>query len=339
MGGVEGGDSCAKKNSWIVIDEIQKVPKLLDLAHMGIERSRLKFALTGSSAYKLRRGASNLLAGRAVTFNLHPFSSLELGEAFDLHTAVNFGTLPRAWALRAEPVERRRFLASYVNTYLREEINAEQLVRKFEPFVRFLSSAAEANGTILNIAKLARQANVESRTAVRYFTLLEDTLLGFFLPSFNRSARKRQVRHPKFYFFDNGIVRAATQTLDAELTPGNSAYGRAFEHFVILEIIKANDANEKGYSFSYFKVTSGDGLEAEVDLVATKGRETLAIEIKSAIRPDISEVRKLMRLVKHVDRNCQPYILCRTSRAYVSEGITVMPWQAGVEQLFGDQLS
>ena len=169
-----------KQNAWIVIDEVQKVPKLLDLAHMGIERFRLKFALLGSSARKLRRGASNLLAGRAVTFNLHPFSALELKEEFDLHTAVNFGTLPRAWALRTEPVERRRFLASYVNTYLKEEINAEQLVRKFEPFARFLSIAAEANGTILNITKLARQANVEPRTALRYFTLLEDTLLGFF---------------------------------------------------------------------------------------------------------------------------------------------------------------
>ena len=143
------------------------------------------------------------------------------------------------------------------------------------------------------------------------------------------------MRHPKFYFFDHGIVRAATQTLDTVLTPGNSAYGRAFEHFIILEIIKANDANEKGYAFTYFKVTSGDGLEAEVDLVATKGRETLAIEIKSATQPDISEVRKLKRLVKHVDRHCQPYILCRTTRAYVSEGVTILPWQAGIEQLFG----
>lgn len=330
----EGVTPTQKKHGWIIIDEIQKVPKLLDLVHMGIERFGLKFALTGSSARKLRRGASNLLAGRAVTFNLHPFSALELGAAFNLHEALNFGMLPRAVALREEPVERRRFLASYVNTYLREEISAEQLVRKFEPFTRFLSIAAEANGTILNVAKLARQAHVEQRTAIRYFTLLEDTLLGFFLPSFNRSARKRQVRHPKFYFFDPGVVRAATQTLDIELTPGSYAYGRAFEHFVILEIIKANDAHEKGYFFSYFKVTSGDGLEAEVDLVATKGQRTLAVEIKSSTQPDISEIRKLARLIRHIDRDCQPYIFCRTARAYVSEGITILPWQQGIVELF-----
>ena len=330
-----GATSGQKKHGWIIIDEIQKVPKLLDLVHMAIERFGLKFALTGSNARKLRRGASNLLAGRAVTFNLHPFSSLELGTVFNLHEALNFGMLPRTVALRKHPTERRRFLASYVNTYLREEINAEQLVRKFEPFTRFLSIAAAANGTILNISKLARQANVEPRTAVRYFSLLEDTLLGFFLPSFNRSARKRQVRHPKFYFFDPGVTRAATQTLDIELTPGSYAYGRAFEHFVMLEIIKANDAHEKGYFFSYFKVTSGDGLESEVDLIATKGANTLVIEIKSAIQPDISEIRRLVRLGKHVNHNnCQPYILCRAPRASVREGVRIMPWQQGIVELF-----
>lgn len=158
-------------------------------------------------------------------------------------------------------MERRRFLYSYVKTYLREEINAEQLIRKFEPFTRFLTIAAEANGTILNVAKLARQAHVEARTALRYFTLLEDTLIGFFLPSFHRSTRKRQSPHPKFYFFDYGVVRAATRMLDTELLPGNFAYGRAFKHLVVLEIIKANDAYETGYDFSYFKTFSGDGLE------------------------------------------------------------------------------
>ena len=331
----EGATTEQKDKRWIVIDEIQKVPKLLDLVHTGIERFQLKFALTGSSARKLRRGASNLLAGRAVTFNLHPFSSLELGEGFDLHTALNFGTLPQAWALRHQPVERRRFLYSYVKTYLREEINAEQLIRKFEPFTRFLTIAAEASGTILNVAKLARQAHVEARTALRYFTLLEDTLIGFFLPSFHRSARKRQSRHPKFYFFDYGVVRAATHTLDSELRPGTFTYGQAFEHLVVLEIIKANDASETGYDFSYFKTFSGDGQEAEVDLVATKGTDTLAIEIKSSTQPDISEVRKLKRLIKHISSDCKPYILCRTPYAYVKEGVSVLPWQAGVHKLFG----
>ena len=122
--------------------------------------------------------------------------------------------------------------------------------------------------------------------------------------------------------------------LDSELLPGNFAYGRAFEHFVVLEIIKANDAYETGYDFSYFKTFSGDGLESEVDIVATKGSDTLAIEIKSSTQPDISEVRKLKRLVKHIDNSCKPYILCRTPYAYVKEGVSILPWQAGVQKLF-----
>jgi len=325
-----------RARGWLIIDEIQRVPKLLDLVHIGIERMGIKFALTGSSARKLRRGAANLLAGRASTLHLHPFSFLELGEQFDLHDALRFGLLPKSLALRAARDERKRFLASYVNTYLYEEINAEQFIRKFEPFVRFLSIAAEANGMILNISKLARQVYVEPRTAIRYFQLLEDTLIGFFLPSFAHSARKRQTKHPKFYFFDCGIVRAATQTLDDGLSEGSYLFGRCFEHLVILEIIKASDIYDRYYHFSYYRVTSGDGTEAEIDLIASKGMRHLAIEIKSSRAPDITEVRKLKRLAATItgDR-VTPYIFCQAECASLIEGVHVLPWQQGIRELFG----
>lgn len=316
---------------WVVIDEIQRQPKLLDIAHMGIEERKIKFALTGSSARKLRRGSANLLAGRAVEFRLHPFSAPELGNTFDLSDALNWGTLPRSLALRGNDLERRRFLTAYVNTYLREEIQAEQLVREVEPFRLFLEIAASANGTILNVSKLARQAGVEPRTAQRYFEVLVDTLVGFFLPSYSRSVRQRQASHPKFYFFDPGVVRAAQQTLDSRMVQGTYEFGKFFEHLVILEAIRANDYAERGFQFSYFRSTDG----AEVDLVASKGqRTTLLMEIKSAENPDISEIRKLARIASSIP-DAIPYILCQTKQPSLVEGVHVLPWLSGIQELFG----
>jgi len=319
-----------RRNGWIVIDEIQRIPKILDLVHLGIEEKRIKFALTGSSARKLRRGASNLLAGRAVEFRLHPFSSFELSKEFELEDALNWGTLPRAVELKTEPVERRRFLTSYVNTYLREEIQAEQLVRKVEPFRLFLEIAAAANGSILNVSKLARQSGVEPRTAQRYFEVILDTLIGFFLPSFNRSVRQRQASHPKFYFFDTGVVRAALQVLDSKVLPGTYEFGKLFENFVILEAMKANDYAESGFSLSYFR--SADG--AEIDLIATKGtKKVVAIEIKSTQDPDISDVRKLARISREI-HGSTPYIFCLAKQPSLVEGVRIVPWQLGIQEVF-----
>lgn len=325
------GNTQQRQHRWIVIDEIQKVPDLLDIVHLGIEQHGLRFALSGSSTRKLRYGAANLLAGRAFTFNLHPFSSLELGEHFDLEDALCFGMLPKAVELRAHVSDRRRFLESYVNTYLNEEIQAEGLVRKFEPFYHFLEVAAESNGMILNFAKLARQVNVEPRTVHRYFTLLADTLLGFFLPPFHRSVRKKQAVSPKFYFFDPGVIRAATRTLTDEARPSTYAFGRLFEHFVILEIIKANSASERGYQFSYLRTMNKQ--QTEIDLIASRGRKILAIEIKSALDPDITSIRKLARLSKKID-GCVSYLFCRTPVAAIVEGVHIVPWQRGVVELF-----
>lgn len=326
----QGASSTKKKKKWLVIDEVQRAPKLLDVVHAAIERHGLCFAMTGSSARKLRHGSSNLLAGRAVTFDLHPFSAQELGAQFDLEDALNYGTLPRSVALRTREQERKRFLLSYVNTYLREEIQAEGFVRKFAPFRNFLSIAATASGSILNISKLARQIGVDKSTVQRYFDLLEDTLLGFYLPAFNRSIRMAYAKHPKFYFFDTGVVRAAAQAMDTYLTPSTYEFGRFFAHFIVLEIIKMNAAHEKGYSFSYFKTERG----AEIDIVASKGKQALAIEIKSALDPDITAIRRLARLSKAIG-DCQAHILCRTSRPSLIEGVRIMPWQQGVKALFG----
>ena len=325
----QGAPTKQRQTKWLVIDEVQRAPKLLDVVHAAIEKHRLCFAMTGSSARKLRHGSSNLLAGRAVTFDLHPFSAQELGKQFDLEDALNFGTLPRSVALRAHQQDRKRFLFSYVNTYLREEIQAEGFVRKFTPFRNFLSVAAAASGNILNISKLARQVGVDKSTVQRYFDLLEDTLIGFYLPAFSRSIRMAQAKHPKFYFFDTGVARVAAQAIDTYLTPSTYEFGRFFEHFIVLEIVKMNAAHEKGYAFSYFKTERG----AEIDIIANKGKQVIAIEIKSAVKPDITAIRQLARLSKAI-ANCQPFIFCRTARPSLIEGVRVMPWQQGVAELF-----
>ena len=326
-----GATEVQRQKGWIVIDEIQRVPELLDVVHIGIEQHSLKFALTGSSARKLRHGAANLLAGRALTFSLMPFSSFELGEQFVMDDALNYGLLPQAVALRAHDRERQLFLKSYVDSYLREEIQAEGLVRKFEPFYHFLEIAADSSGTIVNFSRLSKQVNLEPRTVLRYFELLVDTLIGFFLPTYSGKVRTKQVKNPKFYFFDTGVMRAATHALDTKPAAGNYVYGKLFEHFVILEIIKANANHDNDYVFSYYKEV---GNNAEIDLIASKGKRHLAIEIKSNPDPDVVSIRQLARLSKKI-ADCTPYILCRATQPRVSEGVNILPWQVGVKQLFG----
>lgn len=328
----QGASEAQRQKGWIVIDEIQRVPALLDVVHMGIEQHGLKFALTGSSARKLRHGAANLLAGRALTYSLLPFSSFELGEQFVLEDAINYGLLPQAVGLRKHAKERQLFLQSYVDTYLKEEIQAEGLVRRFEPFYHFLEIAADTSGTVVNFSRLAKQVNLEPRTVLRYFDILVDTLIGFFLPIYSSKVRSKQAKSPKFYFFDLGVMRAATHVLDTKPAAGNYIYGKLFEHFVILEIIKANANYSKDYVFSYYKEVGNK--DAEIDLIATKSKHNLAIEIKSSSDPDIVRIRQLARLSKKLDA-CTPYILCRTDQPQVREGVTILPWQDGIKQLFG----
>jgi uncharacterized protein len=188
----------AQKPEWVVIDEIQKLPKLLDLVHLMIEEDKQKFILTGSSARKLKRGAGNLLAGRAFVYHLHPFTSVELGHEFDLLDALNWGLLPKTQALKTDE-EKQDFLEAYCRTYLKEEIQQEQIVRNLDPFRQFLEIAAQMNGKIINFSKIAREVGVDTTTVQNYFSILEDTLLGFFLPSYHKSVRKRQISAPKYW--------------------------------------------------------------------------------------------------------------------------------------------
>ena len=274
---------------WVVVDEIQKVPKLLNTVHQLIESEGIHFALTGSSARRLKQRGVNLLAGRAWNRTLHPLSQFEQfpetgPNEKELLALLEYGSLPRLLHLE-EDRDKVDYLRAYATNYVQQEIQAEQWVRKLDPFRRFLGVCAQMNGKVLNHSLIGRDIGADSTTVKSYYEILEDTLMGFELPAYERSIRKQQRKAPKFYLFDTGVKRALEKTLDVHLKPSTSAFGEAFEHWVILELRRLHDIRCRDFKWSY--LLTKDGLE--IDLICERpGRSTLLIEIKSTttIRED-----------------------------------------------------
>ena len=315
---------------WIVIDEIQKCPKLLDVVHLGIERHKKKFALTGSSARKLKRGSANLLAGRAFVFHFFPFTHLELKTLFNTEDVLHWGTLPKIFNLD-DSADKMRYLRSYSQTYLKEEIVAEQVVRKLDPFRHFLEIAAQQNAEILNYSNIARDVGVDTVTVQSYFQILEDTLMGFLLQPYHQSLRKRQRTNPKFYFFDTGVKRALAGQLTVELQPGSYGYGKAFEHFLITECVRLNDIFEKDYRFSYLRTKD----DAEIDLIIERpDKMTLLIEIKSSKSADERDTKTLATFQKDWKGPVQSYCFSQDPTPKVINGVRCLPWQKGIQEIF-----
>ena len=316
------------RSDWVVIDEIQKVPKLLDVVHSQIESSGTRFALTGSSARKLKRGAVNLLAGRAFVYHLFPFTVAELGADFALDTALAFGTLPGLLDLR-EPADSAEFLRAYALTYLKEEVWGEQLVRNLDPFRAFLEVAAQCSGELINYTRIGRDVGVDTKTVQSYFQILEDTLVAYILEPYHRSVRKRQSQAPRFYFFDTGICRALSRTLNVPLNPGTYAYGRAFEHFVVTEVFRRNDYLRADFRLSHLRTKDG----AELDLVIDRpGRATVLVEIKSSARVDSTDLRHLAAFARDIP-NAKAFCISQELTARVVEGVRIVPWQQGLEEI------
>lgn len=319
-----------RKNQWIVIDEIQKVPKLLDIVHSLIEERGLKFALTGSSSRKLKRGGGNLLAGRAVIYSLYPISSTEMGNKFSLNSALQWGTLPKILGLSSNS-EKARFLRSYVQVYLKEEILVEQLVRNLDPFRLFLPIAAQMDGQIINYSNISKDTGVDHKTIQNYYQILVDTYLGFFLEAYSKSIRKVQIQSPKFYFFDLGVQRALQKKLTLPLEPQTSDYGNAFESWFINECIRLNSYLELDYEFSYLKTKD----DVEIDLIIQKpnGLEIL-IEIKSADKIDERKIKGLLQLQSTFPK---AELICasRVEKVQKIQGILVLPWQEALKRIFG----
>lgn len=313
----------------VVIDEVQKVPRLLDVVHALIEEKQKRFVLTGSSARKLKHGSANLLAGRAFVYHLFPLSVFELGERFDLFEALRFGLLPKLFELNSEE-DKIEFLSAYAHTYLKEEVFSEQLVKLLDPFRKFLEVAAHVNGKIINISKIARDVGVDDKTATSYFSILEDTLIGFMLEPFQNSFRKRLSQKPKFYLFDTGVTRALAFQLPVSLVARTQAFGDAFEHFIILECIKLASYSRLGYRFSYIHTKD----DAEIDLVVERpGRPLLCIEIKSSDSIDESDLRPLIQLTQDLP-GAEPVCLCNESLARKVGNVLVLPWKEGLRRYF-----
>ncbi|OGR05065.1 MAG: hypothetical protein A2511_05720, partial [Deltaproteobacteria bacterium RIFOXYD12_FULL_50_9] len=243
-----------------ILDEVQRIPELLNEVHALMEEyPDRQFILLGSSARKLKRGGANLLAGRAVQRLLFPFTVAELGEHFNLDDALRFGTLPPL--LGQSAVEKQDTLMAYTQTYLREEIQMEGLVRNLGGFYRFLEMAAAAVGELLNFSNIARECRLPIRTVQSYYEILEDTLIGFRLLPWLKSGRKRLVAHPKFYFFDTGVTNAINRRLAAP--PDPRLAGRLFEQFIVLELHRHLHYGRSETRIFFWRTNTG----SEVDLV------------------------------------------------------------------------
>lgn len=315
------------KHEWVVIDEVQKIPRLLDVVHKLIESTSARFALTGSSAHKLKHGSANLLAGRAFVNHLFPLTHVEMGDNFDLVHALKWGTLPKVTQFSQDP-ERIAFLESYALTYLKEEIWAEHVIRQLDPFRKFLEIAAQSNGKILNYSNIARDVGCDTKTAQSYFQILEDTLLGFFLPAYHVSIRKQQRQAPKFYLFDTGVCRALNRTLTLDLLPSTFAFGCAFEHWVILEAMRLNDYYKKDFRFYYLRTKD----DVEVDLIVDRpGLPPALVEIKSAEHVDDRDVREVAHFLK--DLKGEGYCLSRDTVAKKIGEVHALEWREGLKAI------
>lgn len=305
----------------IVIDEVQKVPALLDEVHFLHEREKLHFALCGSSARKVRRGAANLLGGRAVRYELHGLTASELGAEFDLDRILNHGFLPRVY----ESARPQRLLAAYVGDYLREEVAAEGLVRNLPAFSGFLNAAALSDGDLVNFSNIARDCGVSSHTVQAHFGILEDTLLGRFLPAYTRRPKRRVITAPKFYFSDVGIVNHLARR--GALTRGGELYGKAFESWVFHELLAHDAYHDTFAQLSFWRLASG----TEVDFVV--GDMAVAIEAKATAKVTADHLRGLRHLAGDHPKARRVVVCLEPKRRRTDDGIDILPAAAFVASL------
>jgi predicted AAA+ superfamily ATPase len=273
---------------WIVLDEVQRVPTLLNEVHRLIESRNIKFAMTGSSARSLRRKGTNLLAGRALTFHMHPLTAAELGKDFNLSHAVQYGQLP---SVQKNPAATE-YLKSYVKTYLREEVQQEGLTRSIGNFTRFLETASFSQASPTNVAEIARESSLDRKVVESYLGILEDLLIAHRLPVFSKRAKRRMTAHSKFFFFDSGVYRAIRPM--GPLDSPEEADGVCIETLCLQELRAINDLLGLDYELFYWRTSDG----TEVDFIMYGPRGILAFEIKrsrSYHRSDLNGLKSFKR--------------------------------------------
>ena len=312
----------------VILDEVQKVPALLDEVHGLIEGHGLRFVLCGSSARKLKRGRANLLGGRAWRYEMLPLVSAEFPgaaegeEGMALLRALNNGLIPSHY-LSANP---RKSLEAYVRDYLKEEVFDEGLTRNVPAFSRFFEALGYCHGELINHANIARDCGVDAKTVKEYFQILCDTLLGrFVLPYKKRQERQVISKAPKFYLFDVGVAGAVAKRRIVE--PRGDLFGRAFEHLVFMELVAHASYSELGYDIHFWRTKGG----AEVDFVLGGGE--VAIEVKGTSRVDDRDLRSL-RLFGETHRPRSSIVVCNESAERVVDGIRVVPWRSFFQELW-----
>ncbi|MCY3704403.1 MAG: AAA family ATPase [Gammaproteobacteria bacterium] len=311
----------------VVIDEIQKVPALLDEVHWLMENRGIRFALCGSSATKVKRGAANLLGGRAVRYELLGMTAPELGGDFDLTRLLNAGYLPRIYR-NTRPT---RLLDAYINDYLVQEVAAEGVVRKLPAFSRFLDVASLSDGEVVNLTNVAAECGVSLNTVKNYFQVLVDMLLARWIPSYRARPKRRVIQAPKLYLTDVGIVNRLARR--GPLVPGSELFGRAFENWICHELSAWMSYREFDGRLSYWRLASG----TEVDFVV--GDMQLAVEAKASTSIGSRHLRGLRSVIRDHASIERRVIVCLEPRARrTSDGIDILPAEDFARQLWQDRL-
>ena len=311
----------------VVIDEVQRVPALLDEVHRLIEDEGVRFVLCGSSARKLKRGRANLLGGRAWRFGLHPLTWPEIPE-FDLLRALNRGLVPKHY----DAAQHWRALAGYVDDYLKEEVFDEGLTRNVPAFSRFFDALSFCHGELVNYSSVARDCGVDSKTVREYFQILVDTLLGVYVEPFSgRRSRAVITRAPKFYLFDVGV---AGYLIGRRIErPAGQDFGRALEHFVLMEVLAYRTYRERDVPVRFWRTKSG----LECDFIIGRGGE-VAVEVKTGADPGPRELTPMRAFVEE-HRPRHPIVVCTASTPRrTQDGIWILPWERFLERLWADAI-
>ena len=310
---------------WVVIDEVQRIPELLNEVHRLIEARGLRFALTGSSARKLRSGGVNLLAGRALALRMHALTRAELGADWGLRQALDIGGLPLA-VTSPDIMGARAFLSSYVGTYLREEVQQEGLTRNLPGFTRFLEAASFSQAAPLNVSAVAADCGVARKVVEGWFDILEDLLLAVRIPVFTRRAQRSMTAHPKFFYFDAGVYRAIRPR--GPLDSASEIDGAALETVLLAEVRALNDALELGYQVYFWRSRAGQ----EVDLVLYGERGLLAFEVKRSEQYRSEDTRGLRAFATDYPEAIL-LLLYGGDRAFHDDGISVLPFERALTDL------
>jgi len=310
------------KEKWVVIDEVQRIPNLLNEVHRLIESSTYLFVLSGSSARKLKREGANLLAGRALTNFLHPFTVQELGNDFNIEKALNYGMLPEVWDRK----DNHKYLQSYITTYLKEEIQQEGITRNIGTFSRFLEAASFSQASPLNVSEIARDFGADNKTAENYFTILEDLLLAYRLPVFTKHAKRKMYARSKFLFFDVGVYRSIRPK--GPLDTPELIDGAALETLLFQELKALNDYLNLEFGFYYWRTQD----QHEIDFILYGEKGLFAFEVKRSKEIRKKDIRALTLFLKDYPIAKAVILYGGTIRKYV-DGIELIPFEEGLKSL------